>query len=107
MAVKLGADGKSGERISYFSYFAHLTFKDKNVRDLTAGIESVISNPNTEANLQAQVQAKLDGVVRIAQQSGLIGKDYRPRWFKGTAYEQYLKENLGDINWRYNLGIRV
>ena len=100
-----GSKSASGGRRSYF---AHLTFKDPGVRELVGGIEAILSNPQANFQLREQILQRLAGVIGNAIHAKLIRpEDYKPRWFKGTAYEQYLKENLGDINRKYELGIRV
>ncbi|MBS3113506.1 hypothetical protein J4448_00230 [Candidatus Woesearchaeota archaeon] len=104
MALKMSAGRASGRG----SYFAHLTFKDSGVRELVSGIESILSNPQADFKLREDILQNLAGVIGNAIHAKLIRpEDYKPRWFKGTAYEQYLKETLGDINRKYELGIRV
>ena len=105
MAVKVGTGEDSRERKSYF---ADLTFKDPGVRELVSGIESTLSNPQADFKVREGILQRLAGVISTAMHAKLIRpEDYKPRWFKGTAYEEYLKINLGYINREYNLGIRV
>jgi len=105
MYPTLPGDGGSSDRRSYF---ANIQFNNPGVRELVSGIESTLSNPQADFKLREDILQKLAGVIGNAIHAKLIRpEDYKPRWFKGTAYEQYLKETLGDINRKYELGIRV
>ena len=87
------------------SYFLGLQFEDRNVRELVSGIESVLAGPDNE--LKTQVRVRLDKVMKDAKTKGFVGDDYKPRLFKRTRYETYLRSNLDLINREFKLGIRA
>ena len=98
----------SGSHPKRKSYFADLTFKDPIVRELVSGIESILASPQADFKLREDILQKVAEMIGNAIQARLIRpRDYKPRLFRGTAYEQYQKRNLWDKSREYKLDIRV